>query len=249
MANSEESNLQVIGFKTLGGWTAQDVTLLSTSASHIYDVFHSLRIHRESQEQSLSLYFKMIRRYEKYFLRSPESERYHNLLRRWLDLYREYFEKGMPFFSKFPILPPPAFPFPFPIQAPSIPIPSAAEIYRDLQRFPIEEEALRIYKVRMASPGGFSFTGIGEIIKEFREFIKDIWYRNDQERQKGQLEVIEKYLSIKQNYPEASQLGFPPPRAERELAQVLNHNVNNIRLLEEKGKIGDVGENVDHVEE
>jgi hypothetical protein len=249
MASPEESNLPIVGFRTLGGWTAEDVTLLTASASQIYDVFHSLSIYRESQEQSLSVYFDTIRRFEKYFLHSPESERYYKLLRQWLDLYREYFEKGMPFFPEFPVLPPPPFPFSFPIQPPSFPILSASEIFRDLRRFSVEEDALRIHKVRMASPGGFTFTGIGEIVKEFRELIKDLWFRNRQERQKGQLEVIEKYLSIRQNYPEARQLRFPPPRSERELAQVINQNVNNIRLLEDKGRIGNVGENLDYVED
>lgn len=249
MASSKESELQIIGFKTLGGWTAENVTSLTTSASQIYDVFHSLRIRKETQEDSLSLYFDMMRRYEKHFLHSPASERYYKLLREWIDLYREYIEKGMPFFPDFPTLPPPPFPFPFQIQYPSGSLISAAEIFRDLRSLSAEEDSLQIYKVKMASPGGFTFTGVGEIVKECREFIKDVWYRNRQEKQKGQLEVIEKYLSIRQNYPEARQLGFPPPRSERELAQILNQNVNNIRLLEEKGKVADVGENIDYVEE
>ena len=85
----------------------------------------------------------------------------------------------------------------------------------------------------MASPGGFSFEGIGDIIKEFREFIKDIWYRNEKERRYGQLEVIDKYLTIQNKY-ENSNFNLPPASSEDEIRKVLNNGVNNLKRLEKK---------------
>jgi len=58
----------------------------------------------------------------------------------------------------------------------------------------------------MASPGGFSFSGLGEPLRQLRELIKDLWYRNRQERQRGELQILrdkiqvysQLYLSVQQ---------------------------------------------------
>jgi len=55
---------------------------------------------------------------------------------------------------------------------------------------------LRIKKIAIASPGGFSLEGLGEPLRELREFIKDLCYRNRQERHKGDLEILKQKLEI-----------------------------------------------------
>ena len=55
---------------------------------------------------------------------------------------------------------------------------------------------LVVQKIQMASPGGFTLRGIGEPLRELRELIKDLWYRNRQERQRGELEIIQQKLEL-----------------------------------------------------
>ena len=55
---------------------------------------------------------------------------------------------------------------------------------------------LKIRRIAIASPGGFSLQGLGEPIRELREFIKDMAYRNRQEREKGDLEILKQKLDI-----------------------------------------------------
>lgn len=56
----------------------------------------------------------------------------------------------------------------------------------------------RIARIQMSSPGIFSFKGLGEPLRQLREFIKDLSYRNAQERQLGELEIEAARLFLKQ---------------------------------------------------
>lgn len=42
----------------------------------------------------------------------------------------------------------------------------------------------------------FSFTGVSDLLKEVREFVKDIWFRNRQEALLGELMLIEKRATL-----------------------------------------------------
>ncbi len=55
---------------------------------------------------------------------------------------------------------------------------------------------LMIHRIQMASPGGFSLKGLGEPLREIREFIKDIWYRNRQEKERGELDIAKARLDL-----------------------------------------------------
>jgi hypothetical protein len=56
--------------------------------------------------------------------------------------------------------------------------------------------ALRVKKIEIASPGGFTLEGMGEPLRELRELIKDLCYRNRQEREKGDLEILKQKIEI-----------------------------------------------------
>ena len=99
----------------------------------------------------------------------------------------------------------------------------------------------------MASPGGFSFQGVGEIIEQFRELIKDIWWRNSTERAGAQLEIVERYLRLRRENPE---LKIPLPSYSRKgdfLPKEIERSLNNLRLLEERGRLKAVPKNLDYV--
>jgi hypothetical protein len=57
-------------------------------------------------------------------------------------------------------------------------------------------EQLFIRRIEMASPGGFAFHGLGEPLTQLRELIKDLWYRNRQERQRGELQILREKLEL-----------------------------------------------------
>lgn len=55
---------------------------------------------------------------------------------------------------------------------------------------------LRVKQIEIKSPGGFTLQGLGEPIRELRELIKDLCYRNRQEREKGDLEILKNKIEI-----------------------------------------------------
>jgi len=53
-------------------------------------------------------------------------------------------------------------------------------------------------------PFGASLRGLGEPVKEFRELLKDISYRNRQEKERGDLEILKEWVAL------LRQLGVSP---------------------------------------
>jgi hypothetical protein len=98
------------------------------------------------------------------------------------------------------------------------------------------DNRLTIGSVRISSPGWFSFQGLGEPLRELREFIKDLSYRNKQEAELGSLEIARQHLQLQSDY--ADLLSGPAnrlPIAALEQADVLEQ-------LESEGKLVNVGE-------
>ena len=42
--------------------------------------------------------------------------------------------------------------------------------------------------------------GLGEPFKQLREFVKDLWFRNQQERRHGELDLLERELELEAKY-------------------------------------------------
>jgi hypothetical protein len=97
------------------------------------------------------------------------------------------------------------------------------------------EYALTIINIQMASPGGFSLKGLGDPLKELRELIKDLWYRNRQERERGNLEILKERLEIASKYN-------LPPQYVKILAVTLSENQQDLKLLIETGQLTLAGE-------
>lgn len=58
------------------------------------------------------------------------------------------------------------------------------------------EAQLRVRSWRMASPGKISLEGLGSCIEQLREFVKDLNYRNRQEKELGDLEIARRRLEL-----------------------------------------------------
>jgi hypothetical protein len=96
------------------------------------------------------------------------------------------------------------------------------------------ELRLTIVSVEMSSPGGISLAGLGEPIQQLREFIKDLWYRNKQEKQQGELEILRQYLSIQREF------GPLPPAVTDRLAPKVLDGVRVLDQLEQQGKLVEI---------
>ena len=58
-------------------------------------------------------------------------------------------------------------------------------IYGKVNEYLFRDERLMIEAIRLTSPGIISFEGLSGIIKEIREFLKDLWWRNTYERRRN----------------------------------------------------------------
>jgi len=81
----------------------------------------------------------------------------------------------------------------------------------------------------MSSPGRISISGFGHVIKEVREFIKDVKFRNRQEEELGNLEIARKRMELEQSV-------LSPPALDYMAAQLLTE-YKQIEVLEESGKL------------
>lgn len=91
--------------------------------------------------------------------------------------------------------------------------------------------------------------GIGEILKEIREMVKDLWYRNKQEKTKGELEIIKRYLGICR---ENEEINVPMPKYLQKRNILIDETYKNIKQLKElesQIKLANVGENIDYIPE
>lgn len=237
---NNKANVEFIGFKAMGEWSVAELQTFVGSVSKIYEVFLSLNLKDKIVDRQLASYEEHLFILDKY-MHHPEYEEFFMHWRELLHAYRKH---------KIPYLP--SLPFFHPFQPElkgTFQIVTATEIYQNLEQYSNKEEWLKIYRIRIGSPGYFSFEGLGEVIKEFRELVKDIWYRNKQEKTLGQLEIIDKYLTMRRKHNESNYPPLPQISSEKELVKVLNEQVNNIKELVSKEKLIDVAENIDYLPE
>jgi len=234
MDNSTNS-ISFLNFMTFGTWSASDVISLVSSTSGLFDAFLALDVQTRHADE----YFKMIERTMEKAYKYMDHPMYHELYHLW----REYLHMWRREKIGMPILPPFLFPFQFEQIHPEATV-SSYQIFEDIDSYVSDEERLQVKKIHIASPGSFSFTGSGEIIREIRELIKDFWYRNKQEKVKGELEIIEKYLNIRRQNEE---LNLPPPTRRRDfkLVKVIQEKLRALRRLEDNGKLRSIPENID----
>ncbi|MCL2443318.1 MAG: hypothetical protein FWD13_07615 [Treponema sp.] len=96
----------------------------------------------------------------------------------------------------------------------------------------IKTESLIIKRIHMESPGDIVLEG-GSFLKEVREFIKDMLFRNKQEKEIGELNILEKKLQILTEY------GFPNKEVE-EVKLYTYKNRRNINSFINKGLLGEI---------
>jgi hypothetical protein len=239
---NDKSEGDYISFRSDLTWSADDLIALTSSVSTIYNVFLAYYLRSEHERQYYKRLERQLEEYHHLYERYLDHPIYYDFLKYWRRLLKDWMQRRGPF------PPPPYFPLPFPFQQQQIEvkIPSEDEIFDKIRRYSSERERLRIYKIRISSPGGFSFAGLGEIIREFRELIKDIWYRNKQEKTKGQLEIIDKYLCMRREHSDTNLPPLTSLPSGGKLAEVIDVNVETLKRLESDGKLRSIPEHLDY---
>jgi hypothetical protein len=204
-----EDNFEVLSFEMEGKWKAIELSQVMSSLSDVYNVFLAIKIKKTLTKRELDLI-----EYQIHDLRYFEKYWYH---------YIKDYKNGL-----IPFLPPLS---PITDISKNLSI-STSEIFLNINDYSSTEDFLQIYKMEFKSPGFIDLKGIGEIIKEMREFYKDIKYRNRHEEIRGELEIerlqienINKFLELKKQYP------------EHPLVKTLNYNINTMKNLEKEDKL------------
>ncbi|MBK8003384.1 MAG: hypothetical protein IPK12_05400 [Gemmatimonadetes bacterium] len=125
-------------------------------------------------------------------------------------------------------------PEPAPVGVSSLDLPFGPEIrylrFLYSARYELAPEAEpRILTWHMASPGSIQLVGLGDIILQIRELIKDLRYRNRQEQEVGDLEIARKRLELQHTVLSA-------PVADYVTAEVI-HDAKAIRDLETRRRL------------
>jgi len=232
----EDDVRRTVGFKTQGDWTARDLEDFAAGLGAIYDALLTIRIKRGFDETSLELARRSLRDLEE-FAPGPFA---HELLYTWRRALEAWERRGIA-----PPFLPAGYGFPFTI-GPSAQAPTDQAVFEHLDVYASDEQRLRLRRAQMSSPGGFNFEGLGDIIEQLRELIKDLWYRNRQDRIEGDLKIIERILTLQEGHPDAN---IQLPRSVEKrlyLIEKTADGVAKLKRLEAVRKLLPPPENLDY---
>jgi len=227
----ERIESDVITLLTNDDWTVNDLQALTRSVALIYDSRLATFIWKERQLADLQERKKSLKKSLEKFKRHWHGPGPYEWYEAWVEMIEEEgavdVDTPLPFGA-------------LRISA-SRDVLSPVQILQSIDLFASRSQRCHIKQAKMSSPGGFSFTGIGEIVKETRELIKDIWYRNRQEKEQGdidlklkRIDLIERYLSLESKLAPS-----------QELIISVSAGVDGLLELEQSGKLKPVDENID----
>jgi hypothetical protein len=180
----------VLDFKTQDAWTAYDLGRALTALDSLYSSFLLARHLAVIANQRLRRAEEQLGRYWEILER--EGPHFDMPFHEWSRFLRRYGPTAAQFLSPFGS-----------VQAQAVDhinqlLPPAEVDYylSNPSEYLSSDDELKLRNIAIASPGGFSLEGLGEPIRELREFIKDMCYRNRQEREKGNLEILKQKLDI-----------------------------------------------------
>ena len=220
---SEEEN-SVIEFRTNCQWTTIELITFLETVGSLYDTFLSIEYANHQYKDTMINYYRTQQEYLEYI--SKYSEETKCAYRRWLEERRRF----SPYHAPLPFL------------APQLSSISVLDILKDINSIAPQNERLKVNKLYMGSLGGISLKGLGKPIKQIRELIKDLCYRNKQERLAGKLEIIKTHLVLTKK--------FDMTLIEiNKVAIEINKSMDHIDNLEQNGNLLEVGENLDYIPE
>jgi hypothetical protein len=90
------------------------------------------------------------------------------------------------------------------------------------------DDALAVHSLHLHSPALFIFKGDGETLKQIREFIKDFWYRNKQEKEMGRIAVMKEMDSFFKD------VGFTQEERKKLISRFINLSAKMIEMIMKK---------------
>ena len=105
----------------------------------------------------------------------------------------------------------------------------------------LEEQQIKIHRIRIGSPGGYSLIGIPEVIKELKEIIIYIWHGHkidELDTKKKCLELLDKWFEMRVKYYDELR--------DVELLSELCKGIIDLRNLEAKGKLANIPLNLEY---
>lgn len=225
-----------IGFRTGATWTVGDLEAFASGVGLIYDALLTARIRRNLEQQSSEFLRRTMLDIEKY-VQGPFA---HEILYEWRRTVERWMQRKGPRLFLFQ---PYGVPFGADLLAD---LPPDEEIFANLELHAGRDDHLTLRRAEMSSPGGFSFQGLGDVVQQLRELIRDVWFRNRQDRIEGDLRLIEKVLEMRERHPDAD-IPLPPPLHRRRfLVDKAAEGVAKLKKLEEERKLLSPPEHLDY---
>lgn len=217
-----------LGFRVAGEWSVDDLALFARSVEDIYNGLLAARVARSLRDEYARGVTERFRRLRK---RGYTGR----LLVEWERMieYDPYLASDIPLAGLVP-------------GRAALALPTIDGVFREIEIYATSAERLRVCRIQISSPGGFNLQGVGEIVEQFRQLVKDLWYRNEQERVKGELEIVSEYLRIRRENPDVH-LSAPPQLAKaRYTIKQVHRAVENLQRLERDQKLLSPPENLDY---
>ncbi len=101
--------------------------------------------------------------------------------------------------------------------------------------------ALMVSRISVNSPGLFSFDGIGEVIRQFRLLIRDVWFVNSQKRREGELRL----KLLRKKVAALNALAYLDDDKKKRLVTIIVRSVNTLEEMEDSGLLKNVPEFID----
>lgn len=225
---------EILAFSTWDRWSAADVAAFTEAVDGCYcsllvmrDAIDAANRERERYARYQEEAWHMFRRHG-----PPPHPEWEMWMDEMMRMWRKLGSRGFP----------PMMPWMFGMGGPSMPASPSTQREYTLKHFLAHPEdvvqpadELQVHRIEMASPGGFSFSGLGEPIGQLRELIKDLWFRNRQERERGELQILRDKLELFATYNlSVQQIDV--------IATHMTHDVKELAELVENGKISLEGE-------
>jgi len=112
-------------------------------------------------------------------------------------------------------------------------------VFQNIEKYSDRNQALKINRIEMGSPGGFSLIGIPDIIEKIINFFIYLDGRK--------FEKVKECLNLVKTYKELLPESDKKPESVDDLIKKLCKGLKVIEVLESKGKLEDIVENLDYV--
>ncbi len=238
-----EVTFETLSFRTEGNWTVADLNSLVDSVSFLYRVILACQVRCRLEDRYVGTIIENLKRYENFYKEFLVHQVLIERLRLQQEICQVWQRERIPNFdslASFLSLPFPkeaethSTPMVFPDQVHVEKLPSHVEILDKLDYYVTNEQALRMQRIEIPTPGVVNFEGIEGVIVEIRHMIQEVWKTHRESRKYSRIEIIEKYLQSNLKLPDVT---MPPLPRNIELSTKVEAEIQVLHNLESHGKL------------